>query len=117
MVNRMAVILRYKEPAVRWINEADPRPRDVPFTLAEVNEEGTVYLISDDDGDTSDTVELWVKRNYKLLFEMELEGWYTKPELWPKVRSLKVFREWFDVEYHTVLIDTVGGPIFDDEQP
>jgi hypothetical protein len=26
MVNRGAVILRHKEPAVRWINEADPKP-------------------------------------------------------------------------------------------
>lgn len=43
-----------------------------------------------------------------------MEGWYTTPELWPKVRSLKVFREWFDVEYHTVLIDTVEEPLLDD---
>ena len=114
MVNRAALILRYKEPAVRWINEADPHPLDKPFTLADVDEEHTVYLISDDDGDSSETVDRWIRRNCKTLFEMELNGWYTDPALWPKRRSLKVFREWFDVEYHTVLIDTVEEPLLDD---
>jgi hypothetical protein len=38
VVNRGALILRYKEPAVRWINEADPSPSDSPITLQQVND-------------------------------------------------------------------------------
>jgi hypothetical protein len=115
VVNRAALILKYKSPAISWINEADPNKEDPGITTDDVNVERTIYLISSADGDTEQTVERWVKRNYKALFEEELDGWYTDPELWPKKRTLKLFREWFDVECHTVLIDTVDGVIINDD--
>ncbi len=115
MINRAAIILRYKEPAVRWINEADPVADGRDITLSEVNRERTVYLISDDDGDGDEAVDRWVRKNYRELFESELEGWYTDPDLWPPKRTFKLFQQWFDVECHTVLTDTVGGEIYDDE--
>lgn len=46
---------------------------------------------------------------------MELEGWYTDPELWPKQLSYELFTQWFEPELHTVLIDLGDGGIFDDE--
>jgi hypothetical protein len=115
VINRAAVILRYKGPAVAWINAADPCDRDSAITLEAANEERTVYLISDEDADTGTTLERWIRRNYRQLFESELEGWYTDPTLWPEDRSLNRFKEWFDVECHTVLVDTVGGVICDDD--
>ena len=115
MINRAALLLRYKEPAVAWINAADPYEQDPGITLERVNEERTVYLISDEDADTTDTVHAWVKLNYEALFENELEGWYVDESLWPKERSFQLFNDWFSVECHTVLRDTVGDQIFDDE--
>lgn len=115
MINRAAILLKYKAPAVRWVNEADPFDKDPGMTVDSANEERIVYLISDADGDSGETVERWIKQNYQILFEEELNGWYTDPDLWPKKRSLKLFREWFDVECHTVLIDTVGEPMCDDD--
>lgn len=117
MVNRAAVLLRYKAPAIRWINEAeaDPGPDSRTMTLAEVNQERTVYLISDEDAETEGTVKKWVRANWEALFEAQLEGWYNDTELWPQDRSFKQFNEWFDVEVHTVILDTVGGVIEDDE--
>jgi hypothetical protein len=114
MVNRAALFLRYKPPAVVWINDADPYDRDPGSTVESVNEERTVYLISGEDADTADTLSRWVKENYLALFENELEGWYVDETLWPKNRDFETFNEWFSVECHTVLIDTVGGEIFDD---
>jgi len=115
MINRAAVILRYKEPAIKWINEADPYNDNPGITIESVNEERTVYLISDKDADTPEDVEKWIKLNYDVLFESELEGWYTDEELWPKSRSMNLFRKWFAVECHTVIEDTVDSPIEDDE--
>ena len=114
MLNRAAVILKYKEPAIKWINDADPYNDDPGITKESVNEERTVYLISDYDADGPDAVDRWIKRNWKILFEAELEDWYTDPDLWPKKLTLKLFRAWFTVECHTVLHDTVGGEIYDD---
>jgi hypothetical protein len=116
VVNRGALILRYKEPAVRWINDVDPSPSSDPISLESVNEERTVYLISDTAGDDSKRFERWLKRHYAEIFEMELEGWYTDPNLWPKQISYEMFRQWFEPELHTVLVDLEGGSIFDDEE-
>jgi len=69
-------------------------------------------LISETDGEN---YEKWIELNFKELFESELEGWYTDETLWPQKRTKKIFDEWFDVECHSVLIDTVGGKIYDDE--
>lgn len=114
MLNRTALLLRYKEPAIRWINEADPVENSKVLTEKEVNSERTVYLISDDDGGSGEAQQAWIKRNFRQLFEIELDGWYTDPELWPKPLTLKLFREWFDTEFNTVIIDTVDDHILDD---
>jgi hypothetical protein len=115
VVNRGALILRYKEPAIQWINDADPSPSPDRVTLESVNDEQTVYLINDSAGDDSKSLERWLKRHYAEIFEMELEGWYTDPDLWPKQLSYELFRQWFEAELHTVLIDLGDGAIFDDE--
>ena len=51
MLNRAALILRYKQPFVDWINAADPSPISRTLTLAEVNQEDTVYLVEVEDDD------------------------------------------------------------------
>ncbi len=112
MVNRAAVLLRYKEPILRWIKEADPLDDSAEITLSIVNEERTVYLVSDGE---AENIDKWIRANYSVLFESELEGWYADESLWPKKRDLKIFTEWFEVECHSVVLDTVGGRIFDDE--
>jgi hypothetical protein len=115
MINRTALILRYKEPAIRWINETDPVNKNPGITQMKLNQDRTVYLISERDGENDKILEKWIKLNYKNLFESELEDWYTDPDLWPTPLTLKLFHKWFTVECHSVLIDTVGGKIFDDD--
>ena len=88
MLNRAALLLHYKAPAVRWIDDVDPNPSATPVTLEDVNSERTVYLISDEDADSADAVRAWVEVNFRALFESELEAWYTDPDLWPSPFSL-----------------------------
>jgi hypothetical protein len=115
LINRAALILKYKAPAIRWINEADPYPTEQAVVLEQVNEERTVYLIEGAAGDDPSSLERWLKRNYEGLFEMELEGWYTDPSLWPLGRNYQLFQEWFAPECHTVIIDTCTDDLFDDD--
>jgi len=112
MVNRGAIILRYKVPFIQWINEADPSKDSSEVTMSNANEERTVYLITDAD---AENVEGWIRDNHVALFENELEDWYTDEALWTKKRDYKTFMEWFEVECHSVVMDTVGGEIYDDE--
>ena len=112
MVNRSAVILRYKEPFIKWVNEADPYVENPGIDLESTNEDCTVFLITEEDGEN---LEKWISLNFEALFESELEDWYTDESLWPEDRSRKVFDEWFSFECHSMIIDTVGGEIVDDE--
>jgi len=112
MVNRGAVILRYKTPFVKWIQEADPSGQKLELTIEQANKEKTVYLISDED---AENFERWVSENFETLFDSELGGWYGDESLWPQKRDYKTFNEWLEVECHSVVIDTVGGEIFDDD--
>ncbi len=114
MINRTALTLHYKDPAIRWINEADPVEDALVFTSEQVNMERTVYLISNDDGENEVSQKNWISQNYIQLFESELEGWYTDEGLWPSPLTLELFYEWFDTEFNTVIIDTVDEPIVDD---
>lgn len=115
MINRAAVILIYKKPVVDWVNEADPSDDNPGITLESSNEDNTVYLIRDEDADTPESLSQWIKLNYKVLFENELENWYLDEDLWPKKRTLKMFHEWFEVKCYSSIEDTVGLPIEDDE--
>ena len=115
MINRTAIILKYMEPAVKWINEADPYDENPGITIDSVNEDGTVYLVRDEDADSPEALDEWISLNYEILFEAELEDCYTDESLWPPKRNLKLFKQWFEVEYHSVVEDTVGSPIEDDE--
>ena len=115
MVNRAALIRKYKAPAVRWVNEADPYNDDPGITIESVNEDRTVYLIREEEADSPGELKKWIKMNCEILFENELSGWYTDESLWPKKRNISLYYEWFEVECHTVIIDTLGLPIEDDE--
>ncbi len=111
MLNRAVLILRYKQPFVDWINAADPTSTQ-ELTLVDVNDDNTAYLIEVED---EKEFERWLKENAEMLFEEELNGWYTDPSLWPQDRSLALFKKWCTFELHTLVIDTGSSLLFDDE--
>ena len=112
MLNRAALILRYKQPFVDWINAVDPSPCSMVVTLADVEDERTVYLVEVED---QDYLQRWLVKNHKWLFEEELNGWYTDPDLWPRDRSLNKLKEWCSFELNSVVIDTGTSPLEDDD--
>lgn len=71
-----ALIFPYKQPFVDWINAADPSPTSHTLTLAEVNQEHTVYRVEVED---EDELAEWLARHHEELFGQELNGWYTDP--------------------------------------
>jgi len=115
MINRAALILKYKASAVKWINDADPSCGNPVITTDYVNTDRTVYLLRVDVADNQESLEVWMKDGYEKIFEAELDGWYTDESLWPKNRTYTLFKKWFDIECNTVLIDTVGSKITDED--
>ena len=112
MLNRAALIVRYKQPFVDWINSLEPNPRQ-RLKLAEANDNSSAYLIEVED---EDELPDWLKINGTALFEAELGGWYPDSQVWPKERNLGLFKQWCNVELHTLVFDTGTDPLREREQ-
>jgi hypothetical protein len=86
----------------------------IDLSAGDINSDRNVYLIADDIADNPETLDEWLQMNLQTLFESELEEWHPDPELWPKHLNYSLFQQWFDVECHTILVDTLNEPIEDD---
>ncbi|MGH8550856.1 MAG: hypothetical protein ACRERU_20105 [Methylococcales bacterium] len=111
MLNRAALIIRYEQPFVDWINAVDPDPENA-ITLNDANEDNSVYLVEVDD---PQELEEWLELNHADLFEDELNEWYSNPSVWPQDRSLDLFKKWCRFELHTMVFDTGLSPLEDDD--
>ncbi|HEX6207077.1 MAG TPA: hypothetical protein VF058_01845 [Actinomycetota bacterium] len=112
MLNRAALILRYKQPFVDWINAADPSPTSHTLTVDEVNQEHTVYLVEVED---EDEPAEWLVRHHEELFEAELNGWYTDPALWPGTDRSRCSRSGVRSSSTPSWWTTGASPLEDDE--
>ena len=107
-INRSALLVTPRAPFLQW---AERHGDGVPYP---VGEERTVYLLPSYAFE-SELDEL-VEHYYDIIFENELEEWMQDESTWPTERTYAAFREWFDVEVHSVVIDLVAGePLLDDE--
>ena len=106
-INRSLIILRTKQPFLDWARSLDDESKDL--TLESLNEESTAYLIPEilEDSDQ----EEFLKTFYDTLFEEQLEGWWTDETAWPQPRDLKMFLNWFEVEFHSLVFDLCDEPI------
>jgi hypothetical protein len=112
MLNRELLIVKYKQPFVDWVNEADPRLDGHVMTLDDANEDSPAYLIHEY---ASEDLEDWLEECHLPLFENILGEWYTVPALWPQDRDLALFKAWCEVEVHGIVIDMVDEPLIDDD--
>ncbi len=106
MVNRSVLIVKAKEPFRQWLLSL-PDPEDA--SLAEINEDNSVYLIPEYEDNTEK--EKVLKMVYAEIFEEQLDGWWRDEKDWPKDRNLRLFKKWFDVEFHSVVIDLVDNEL------
>ena len=112
MLNRGLLVIRYKQPFIDWLNEADPYPKGSTITQEDANEDSPAYLIHEE---AAEYFEDWLKECFSPLFENILGEWYTDPALWPQDRTLKLFKAWCEFELHSMVLDYVDGPLLDDD--
>ena len=109
MINRAAILLKGKQPFVEWINSVNPDSEKIDIDT--VNADNIVYLV---DEETGEDPEGWVAQNFEHLMKNELFGWYVDEKVWPKELDIVLFDKWFDVECHSMIVDTVPGDIEED---
>jgi hypothetical protein len=44
-------------------------------------------------------------RQHQGIFEEQLDGWYRVPAVWPAKRDSTTFQSWFDVSFHSMVVD------------
>ena len=110
VVNRSALIVKLKKPYLDWINYvSDPHK----YTLETINREHHVFLIPEHD--TEDALEEIIEEMYMEIFDHELESFSRDRTLWPKKQNLAMFREWFDVQVHSMVLDACEEEIMEEE--
>lgn len=101
-INRHLIILMPKQPVLDWIMRVDPNPP--VLTLEQLRQEQDAFLVPDM-LDGQDDAEKWVKRRWQMFFEGYLSEWYTVESWWPQKRTYKMFMDWFEVQYHSMVWD------------
>jgi hypothetical protein len=106
-INRSVLVVKPKQPFLDWVHSLDDESKGI--TSPTVREDCSAYLVPEirEYSDQSLVLE-WC---YDLLFEEQLDGWHTDPKDWPQDRNLKMFLEWFDVEFHSLVFDLCDDPI------
>jgi hypothetical protein len=108
MLNRGVLIVRPKQPYIDWAAQLDDSG-----VVPDPEGEKTVYLIPEFESEE----EAWeiLEDVYAEVFERELDEWHTDESAWPQNRTFEVFKEWFDIELHSVVEDLCAYEIEDDE--
>lgn len=94
-INRKAIIVKQKKAYFDWVRSIDDL-----FMSYEENEVST-YLVTEE----IDDLDAWIKKNYKKLFEYELENEIPDKKHWPQKRSYKMFQQWFSVDISIMVYD------------
>lgn len=108
-IDRSAFVLIPKQPMFDWIMEVDPVPASL--TLEDIRKDPDIFMVQQEKVETHVDADAWISKHWKPLFEHVLNDWYTDEKLWPKNRTVKMFREWFDVQFHSMIWDLEGAQI------
>jgi hypothetical protein len=100
-VNRSTVIVRPRKPYVEWARGVDDEAATV--TAAELCRDPTVYLIPEVTDEPH--AEELIRDCFAMIFENELNGWIIDETAWPANRTYEMFRQWFDIEIDSMVID------------
>jgi hypothetical protein len=104
VINRSVAIIRPKQPYLDWIRTL---PGPYYETLEDLQEQCRAVLIPE--SSSPEAAMKMLGYSAEKLFEMELEAWTPEKRGWPKDRGFDTFVEWFDVEIHLLVIDSVDA--------
>jgi hypothetical protein len=117
VVNRTAVTITGGQPYLDWLRQTgvdrDARAGGVTVVVPRAKPYGAAFLLPEF-GQEEDLQE-WVEDNASWLFEFQLSAWTDDQTVWPAVRDLKTFKEWFRIDLHDVVVDVADDEIEGEE--
>ncbi len=110
-INRNIVIFKPRKPFLDWLAKLpDPDPE---ITLEYLRTDCIGVLIPECDNENG--IFEFIGNHFNKIFETELMSWHTFEVNWPRKRTFAQFKEWFDFEFHSEVIDLVEAPIIKED--
>lgn len=103
--NRCAVRIEPNKLFIDWLNYTFEGYVDKSVNVLVA----TTYLIRD--LEENQLLESWLKKNYHVIFDIQLNNYCTDESTWPKKRTYSVFKQWFNIGFSDMIIDLENGPI------
>lgn len=110
-INRSAAVIKPNQPFLEWLNALPDS--DIQSNLRDIQQDCTVLLLPEFEDEKHNL--LYIKNHFKIIFEIELNGFCIDSNYWPQERDYKTFLHWFDIEIYSAIIDTVGKEIIKDK--
>jgi len=101
VINRSAIVVRPGQPFLDWLHRVDPTSSHL--TLDDLRRQPTIYLLPE--CDSEEQALEFLREISSEIFEEQLNGWYRVPLVWPTERDLKTFRIWFEIGFHSTIVD------------
>lgn len=109
-INRQLILVVPKQAALEWLLRVDPNPIE-NLALDEIRQEQDAYLLPLGMVTTYEQAQQWAEDRWPQLFIHFLGSWFLNEDLWPKRRTQKMFNEWFEIQYHSIVWDLCEMPI------
>jgi hypothetical protein len=101
LINRSVAIIKPKQPYIDWANSVVDE--DEQYSVDDFSTDLNVILLPETDSD--EHAKAVLKEMCLEVFEIELSCWITDDTMWPENITYKMFQEWFDVEFHSMVFD------------
>lgn len=113
VVNRTAVTVVGAAPYVEWTRGRDADFNRNQLTVARARPYGTAFLLPE--VDFEEDLQEWVEENHMWIFEFQLSAWTADEAAWPANRDLQMFKEWFRIDLHSVVVDVADDDVEGEE--
>jgi len=109
----MAITVVGAQPFIDWTRQNDADQNRGMLTVARAKIFGSAFLLPE--FELEEDVHEWIEENADWLFEFQLANWTEDESSWPADRGLQVFRSWFRVDIHSVVVDVADDDIEGEE--
>src|SRR3954471_2043123 len=113
VINRTAVTIIGAGPYLDWTRRHDADFNRGSLTVARAEMFGSAFLLPE--LELEEDIQEWVEDNFAWLFEFQLSAWADDESTWPAGRDLAMFRAWFRVDIHNVVVDVGENEIEGEE--
>ncbi|MCV6589303.1 MAG: hypothetical protein OIF57_09770 [Marinobacterium sp.] len=109
LLNRAGFSLLPRQPFVEWVQQLPAVEDGQQMTLAEHQQEGTLYLI--DEVDSEAAFEQALQQHWQTMFENELASWDEFGDYWPSELTRSLFDSWFELRPQIMTLDLSSQPL------